>query len=152
MTNIKLIIANYQKQMAAAGLLRQAGPAQLSPQVAALRPSLTKVNRALTENPDLLRQGVQTSPFQILFEYTLPKLEPILNELGPDFTDHLIKRLYNYGCKLIQEQGREAAGKMLEEYFTDLPKFLDLIPIRAELDFDRIMDNYEVLHIKAEIP
>ena len=106
--NIKAIIENHKEQMRSAGLLREAGAAQLSPQVAALRPSLTKVNRALTENPDLLRGQVKPSPFQILFEYTLPKLEPLLIEMGEEGAERIIGRLCQFGQEVVKKYGAEA--------------------------------------------
>ena len=94
--------------MATAGLLREAGAAQLSPQVAALRPSLTKVNRAMIENPDLLRSLTQPSPFQILFEYTLPKLEPLLIEMGEEGAERTVGRLCQFGQEVVKKYGAEA--------------------------------------------
>ena len=121
MASIQSIIANYKRQIVAAGLLREAGAAQLSPQVAALRPSLTKINRALTENPDLLRREVNSSPFQILFEYTLPKLEVFLAGLKPERAEQIIKKLCQYGQKMIKDHGIEGAKEHLESLFKDLP-------------------------------
>ncbi len=119
MTNIKAIIASHRERMQASGLLRQAGSAQLSPQVAALRPSLTKVNRALAENPDLLRGQVQTSPMAVLFEYTLPKLEPILMEMGEEKAEQIISELCKYGQRMTSRHGVEKAKKY-SGFFKDI--------------------------------
>ncbi len=138
--NIKGIIANYQRQMASAGLLREAGAAQLSPQVAALRPSLTKVNRALTENPDLLRGQVQPSPMAILFEYTLPKLESLLAELGTERTEQIIKKLCKHGQKMIKEHGIEGAKEHLESLFKDLPDYEETL--KKKVGVQKIINLY----------
>ena len=146
--NIKGIIENYRLRMTATGLLREAGAAQLSPKVAALRPSLTKVNRALTENPDLLRNLTQPSPFQLLFEYTLPKLEPLLMELGEERAEQVIQMLCDHGWVMIQKYGIEGAKEHLENLFKDLPDYE--ASLRENGGIERMVDAYRRLDFEGK--
>lgn len=127
MANIRSIIESHQQRMQAAGMLRRPEAAQLSPQVASLRPSLTKINRAVIENPDLLRNPAQPSPFQTLFELIIPKLEPVLVEVGEQRADQMVARLCEYGKLMVEAHGMEKAKEHLYELFNHLPKYENLL-------------------------
>ncbi len=149
MINFNKIINKYRSQMTAAGLLREAGAAQLSPQVTALRPSLTKVNRALAENPDLLRREVKPSPFQALFEFTLPKIEATLQEMEPAEAQKLVELICNGTRRLVEENGMEASRELLENLFLDLPDYMLGIKDKRH-DPDKILAAYQDLFFKSE--
>ena len=146
MSNIRSIITEHRQKMVNAGFLREAGAGQLSPQVAALRPSLTKINRALIENPDLLRNLSQPSPMALLFEYTLPKIEPLLVELGEEKAKIIIASLCKHGMEMIAEHGAEKASGHLEQLFKDLPEY----PVFLENDYLRVglMGSYRTLYFQ----
>ena len=122
MTNIKAVIARYRGNMETAGLIRQVSAVQLSPQVAAMRPSLTKVRMALAERPDRFAI-VQPSPMSLLFDYTLPKIEPILIELGEERAEQIVNHLCEHGQKMINEHGVDGSKEHLEGLFKDLPDY-----------------------------
>jgi hypothetical protein len=108
--------------MESAGLLRWAEAQPLSARTAAMRPSLLKVQAALAERPDRFAV-VQPSPMSILFEYTLPKLEPVLVELGEERTEQIVSRLCEHGKAMIEEHGLDGSRRHLEELFLDLTNY-----------------------------
>ena len=120
--SIKGIIQVHRTKMESAGLLRWAEAQPLSARTAAMRPSLLKVQAALAERPDRFAV-VQPSPMSILFEYTLPKLEPVLVELGEERTEQIVSRLCEHGKAMIEEHGLDGSRRHLEELFLDLTNY-----------------------------
>jgi len=142
MTNVKSIIAKYRTGMESAGLMRRTAPVQLSPQTAALRPSLTKVQEALRERPDRFAI-VQPSPIALLFDYTLPKIEHILIEIGEEKAEEIIGKLCEHGKEIISKHGIDRAKEHLESLFNDLPDYE--VKIREENGVSEIIDAYRSL-------
>ena len=120
--SIKGLIETHRTQMESAGLLRRAEAQTLSPRVAAMRPSLVKVQAALAERPDQFAV-VQPSPMAMLFDYTLPRIENILVDLGEEKAEREIAYLCEYGKNTIENYGVERAREHLEELFKDLPDY-----------------------------
>jgi hypothetical protein len=147
MTNIKAVIARYRGNMEAAGLIRQVSAVQLSPQVAAMRPSLTKVRLALQERPDRFAV-VQPSPMSLLFDYTLPKIEHILIELGEVRAEQIVNKLCEHGKRMIKEHGVEGAKEHLDALFKDLPDFE--IKLKKENGVDEIAEAYRKYDFEGE--
>ena len=147
MTNIKSIINNHKLQMEAAGLMRRVAPVQLSPQTAALRPSLTKVQEALRERPDRFAV-VQPSPMALLFDITLPKIEHILIEVGEERAEQIVNRLCEHGKKMIKEHGLEGSKEHLENLFKDLPDYE--AKLKEDRGVEKIIEVYRKLDLEND--
>jgi len=119
---MRSIIEKYRSSLIAAGLLKPAGTNPVSSQVKVLRPSLGKINAALIDNPHRF-DLVQPTPFSILFDVTLPKLEAMLLELGEERAEAVINRLCEHGQAMIKKHGLAGSQAMLTKLFADLPKF-----------------------------
>jgi Leucine-rich repeat (LRR) protein len=122
MSGIKGIIETHRARLEASGLLRRQAPFVLSPRIAAMRPSLTKVQAAVAEGC-LRINAVQPSPMSTLFDITLPKLELVLLELGEARAEQIVGRLCEHGKAMVEQHGLDRARNHLEELFTDLPNY-----------------------------
>ena len=176
MTFVTGIIAKYRGNLEQAGLLTPAmnrngsspakGPAVLSKQTAAMRPSLTQAAQALRENPNrFVFVPVVQSPFQILFEETLntPKIELLLIEAGEQRAEAMVQQLVKHGQEVLRDCNDKAlAHKHLEHFFSTLAQHEDLLKqedglaqvIAACLNLwccDKITDA-AVEQLKAAIP
>jgi len=136
------LIAKYRSQLEAAGLLKKAAAPDLSPRIAALRPSLGKVSAALTERPDRF-SIVQPSPLSILFDVTLPRLEPLLVELGEERTEGMIAALCQYSLTIIEKRGLPFADQYLAELYQALPRLE--AKLREPDGVGKIIDAYDFL-------
>jgi len=141
MIQIQDIINNHRARLEAAGLLKKATAPDLSPRITALRPSLAKVGAALTERPDRFTI-VQPSPFSLLFDLTLPQLEPLLLDLGEAQAERIISTLCEHGRSMIEQHGLAETQQHLEDFFQDLIYLEDRIRKPDGL----IMHSEELFH------
>ena len=144
MTFVSRIITRHRTQLEGAGLLHRTGASQISPNVARMRTSPRKAIAALRERP-LLR--ITASPFHVLFEQTLPKIEHILVELGEERAEHIVGRLCEHGQKMLIEHEIEKARKHLEELYKDLPDYE--ARFREEPGIDEIIEAYRLFHFEG---
>jgi len=122
MPSIKNIISSHRASLESAGLLKKAEAGKVPAQIKGLRPSLGKVNAALTGNPERFAV-VQPSPFSTLFDIILPALEPQLVELGEEQAEQVIGRLCEYWQTMIGPGGPEEAALLLSHFSTDLLEY-----------------------------
>ena len=144
MTFVSKIITKHRTQLEGAGLLNRPGAAQLSPRLAAMRTSPRKALGALREQAT--RPSIQASPMQILFDHTLPAIEVTLIELGEERAEEIVGQLVGHGRALIAEQGKDRAGKHLEDLFLDLSKHESKLRDKNELD--KLIEAYRKLNLE----
>ena len=143
MTFIRQIITRHRTQLEGAGLLHRPGVAKLSPGVAAMRPSPRKAKAALRERPPV---SIQPSPFQTLFEISLPAIESTLIDLGEERAEEIVGRLVDHGRQMIDEHGQEGATEHLNTLFGDLSNHQN--NLREESGLDRLITTYQKLHFE----
>ena len=158
MTFVRQIITRHRTQLEGAGLLHRPGTVQLPPRLATMRTSPRKAMAALRARPLV---SIHASPFQALFEVTLPKIEHVLMDVGEERAEQIVGRLVEHGQAMIRQHKLAGAGEHLEELFGDLPNYeaklreengLDtLIGIYSKLYFDGRAEDYLRLKLGDKI-
>jgi hypothetical protein len=75
-----------------------------------------------------------------LFEYTLPKLEPLLNELGEARAKKIVSKLCEHGKAMIEKYGIDGSKEHLEGLFTFLPDFGE--NLRRKGGVEEVIETY----------
>lgn len=156
--NINRFVESKKAELTQRGLLPRTQGIALPSQITAARPSMRTVRQAaqyLDQRPQ-----VTSTPFSILFDVTLPEIQPALMEKGEILFKETLDLLCYHGQRMIEDHGR-AAIPHLESLFGDLPLYKDtineegwaekIVNAYKKKDFENDLSDYFVLLLGNKI-